>query len=88
MGERVYHYARSGDPVAMIEAAIREAESAAMLLGMVVESSSLDLRQDLSDDNLRDLVSKAVALISDAFDGESYVIAELVDGESIVPQAG
>lgn len=82
-GDRVFHYVRSGDTSETSETALRDAHSAWILVGAVVESVAMDLRQDLCAEDIEELASSAVALISDAFDGESYIIAEPVDGVSI-----
>ena len=87
LGDRVYFYAGSGASVDEIEAVIRYARSACWGIGMVVDSSSSDLPGEINEDDLRDLASKAVSLICDACDGVSYVVAEVADGMSIIPEA-
>ena len=83
--DRVYFYARSGASADEIETVIRYANSACWVMGMVVDSSSLDLSGEITKVDLREFASKAVSLICDAFGGESYVIAEMADGLSILP---
>ncbi len=80
-----YLYARSGDSAAEIEEVIRRAGSASWDLGMVVDASSLNIQEDMSRDDLREFALKAVSIICDAFDGVSFVVAELSDGMSIAP---
>jgi hypothetical protein len=83
--DRVYSYAASGDSADAVDDAIRFARCASWGIGMVVDSSSSDLPGQITEDDLRRLVSNAVSMISDAFDGCGYVVAEMVDGFSIVP---
>jgi hypothetical protein len=85
LNDRVYHYAGSDDSAAEIEAVIRYAGSASWTMGAVVDSSSSDLPKEITEDNLREFASKAVSLICDAFDGQSFVVAEMAGGPSIVP---
>jgi len=81
--ERVLHYAHSGDSAIAVDRAIRDAQSPHLLVGALIESSAMDLQRELSDDDLNELALKAVALVSDAFDAESYIVAEPDDANSI-----
>jgi hypothetical protein len=81
---RVFHYVQSGDSAHDIERAIRDAQSYP-LVGAIIESVTLNFGHDLTEDDLLKLSSLAVAIIQDAFDGESYIVAEPVDGPSIAP---
>lgn len=82
-GERVLHYACFGDSAIEVERVIRDAQSPHLLVGALIESSAIEFQRDLSDDDLSELASSAVVLIADAFDGESYVVAE-PDGSAFI----
>ena len=84
--DRVYLYAGSGASADEIGTVIRKAASASWGMGMVVESSSSELPEELSEHELRELASKAMSFICDAFDGVSWVVAEEADGSSILPE--
>lgn len=80
---RVLHYAQAGDSATEVDQAIRDAQSPHLLVGALIESGRAGLGHELSDADLRRLASMAVAIISDAFDGESYVVAEQGQSASI-----
>lgn len=80
---RVLHYAEPGDSATEIDQVIRDAQSPHLLVGALIESGRAGLGRELSDEDLRRLASMAVAIISDAFDGESYIVAEQGQSESI-----
>ena len=75
-GARVLHYARTGDDASLIESAIREAQSSHVLIGALIDSHVLALEQGVSPDDFENLAGTIVGVICDAFDGESYIIAE------------
>jgi hypothetical protein len=86
MGDQVYSWVGPGASVAAVEEAIRFARSASWDLGMVVDSTSWGMPKEIGEDDLKELASKAVSMIFDAFDGCSYVVAEMTGGLSIVPE--
>ena len=87
MEDRVYFWATSGDSADEINDVIGHASCASWVIGMVVDSSSSKLPKEISEGDLKELASKAVSLICDAFDECSFIVAEMVDGLSIIPDA-
>lgn len=75
VGDRVYHVSVPGDTEGKVLGAIRKAASARLLVGMVA-ASSFRPAGEFDHEELRDLAESAVAIIADAFDGETFVVAE------------
>jgi hypothetical protein len=85
MEDRVYFWAASGDSADEIDDVIGQASCASWVIGMVVDSSSSKLPKEVGGGDLKELASQAVSLICDAFDMCSFIVAEMVDCVSIVP---
>lgn len=77
-GSNVFHFSQSGDSADEVEQTIREAQNPNLLIGALIESRRLDHRSDVAGKDLDALASHTIAVISDAFDGESFVVAERI----------